>query len=212
MYSNCTNLRLQQAGLGARAGRGRSVVGDYQSVVVEMAPSADSTSQKSAATFPVLTINQLFASSPVALIHLDIEGSELKVLRAAAFTLDRDRPVVGAETDLARGNNAAAALSLMESLGYLSFLVDEAAGYTASVRNVLHIHRDLLPTLVRSPALNLAAASGAIFQVNASTLLADPRARAREGASRPFFRGRDEARLRWRTWAAHVKIGRTLAT
>lgn len=124
---------------------------------------------------PVFTIDSLFLArwrrERLALLHLDLEGSELLALRGANTTLSRDRPVVVTELNV-HGTPAlsAAVLAHMASRGYDSYLIEEITGIRADLRNVLHLPRERRRTFEGSSALDLAVATRGLLAVNTTTL------------------------------------------
>jgi len=124
---------------------------------------------------PVHTIDGLFRAQfrgqRLALLHLDLEGSELLALRGANATLARDRPLVVTEVNV----HGQPALSLsvlrhMERLSYDSYLLEEITGIRADFRNVLHLPRERHQSFAGSSALDIAVATRGLLAVNVSTL------------------------------------------
>ena len=62
------------------------------------------------------TIDEIFAGAPVSFIKADVEGMELEILKGAAATIDRCRPILYVEDD--REQNSAALHAWLISHGY----------------------------------------------------------------------------------------------
>ena len=204
-YGSCSNLQLRHAGLGSVQGSARA---NPAKMLTQLHRRANRTSLCSKSSrgakctprgelFDVLRIDDLFAEKPLALAHLDVEGSELTVLQGATRTLTRDLPVLATEVDLAQRAEATSLLSFVADMGYRSFLVDEACGAVQTQRNVLHIPRKRLAHFVRSPILNAATASGAVFPIDVGWVARLPA--SGPGASQRPFDPRP-ALARWRDW------------
>lgn len=194
-YGGCSNLQLRHAGLGSVQGEARA---NPSKMLTQLHRRANRTSKRGE-LFDVLRVDDLFAEEPLAFAHLDVEGSELNVLQGATRTLTRDQPLLTTEVDLAQRAEATRLLSFVADMGYKSFLVDEACGYVQTQRNFLHIPKKRLPHFVRSPILNAATASGAVFAIGedwvARLAVSGPGASQRPFDPRP-------ALARWRDWEA----------
>ena len=197
-YGSCSNLQLRHAGLGNVQGEARA---NPAKMLTQLHRRANRTARRGE-LFDVLRIDDLFAEKQLAFVHLDVEGAELPVLQGAAQTLTRDLPLLATEVDMAQRAEATHLLSFVADLGYKSFLVDEACGSVQTQRNVLHIHRKRLAHFVRSPILNAATASGAVFPIDVHWVAR--LAASGPGASQRPFDPRP-ALARWQDWetAAH---------
>lgn len=75
--------------------------------------------------FPIFRIDDLFQNITLAIMHLDLEGQELKALQAAARVIRRDRPLLSYEVTVhERPDYTRALLRHVESLGYHSYLIE----------------------------------------------------------------------------------------
>ena len=106
-----------------------------------------SAAYRAALRIPVETIDDLFAlrwhGERCALLHLDLEGSELLALHGANATLRRDRPVVVTELNVhGMPELGGRILRHLDGLKYDSFLVEEVTGIRADFRNVIHFPRE----------------------------------------------------------------------
>jgi len=110
------------------------------------------------ATFPVYTIDMLFANERLGFAHIDVEGFELQVLRGAERTLARDQflfsfEVHGRRTDMV--GVLQPLLQLVDGLGYQMLLVNEVCGLDPTCRNILALPPASLPYQMM-PDLDLA--------------------------------------------------------
>jgi len=104
--------------------------------------------------------------------HLDLEGHELPTLSGARQLLQRDKPLLSYEVAVHRHQaHTKALLGYIDSLGYSSFLIEEIAGMTADVRNVLAVPASRLRAFTSSPALTAAYLGNALLPVDESTIL-----------------------------------------
>ena len=132
-------------------------------------------SYRESVRIPVFSIDALFATQwpteKLALAHLDVEGSELLVLRGATATILRDRPLLVTEVAVhARPENASSLLAHIGGLGYDSYLIEEITGIRADLRNILHVPRERAALLEGSNVLDVAVALRGLLAVTASTL------------------------------------------
>lgn len=115
--------------------------------------------------------------------HLDLEGHELPTLSGARQLLQRDKPLLSYEVAVHRHQaHTKALLGYIDSLGYSSFLIEEIAGMTADVRNVLAVPASRLRAFTSSPALT-AAYLGNVRR--APRFAGSPRLRRRRPAACP---------------------------
>jgi len=121
--------------------------------------------------FTIYTLDELFHDEPLAFAHLDVEGHELAVLRGGNATLSRDRPHLTTEVHVQRDHAlAASVLAYAESLGYVSYLIEEACGARRDCRNLLHVPRETMRAFVASPAVVAARADGTLRLVDSFNL------------------------------------------
>lgn len=128
-------------------------------------------------TFQILTIDELFASERLGFMHLDVEGSELDVLRGGTEVLVRDRPVFTVELHVEQdANYTRALLELIDLNRYDAFLVDEHCGMRRDCRNLICLPRpphnspDKVSRFAGSATLNLAVAARSLFAVNVDSV------------------------------------------
>ena len=141
------NIRPIQAGLGAREetvqpSSGMHAVGqmftpekvrrrrEHSATAAAPLRNLERRAQWSRTQFVVRRLDALFAGEfageSLALAHLDVEGSELDVIRGGASTLRRDLPIVATELFVhANPAYSVALLALLHDLEYDSFLVEE---------------------------------------------------------------------------------------
>ena len=147
------NIEVLRAGLGEAEGsanysalldhRVGAQVGDYE---------PGSRSRKHGhVSFPVFTVDRLFANRKLAFAHWDVEGWEDKVLAGAKRTLRRDRPPFVIETHSQvnqRPHDATVAFAAQ--LNYSMYTIQEKCGHFCC-RNHICIPnervRDFLPVL-----------------------------------------------------------------
>ena len=136
-------------------------------------PGGSASGGGSGTAFHIHRLDDLFASEPLALVHLDVEGGELDVLIGATHCLTRDRPLVTTEVQmLSKARRVRQLLAFMWGHGYESWMVDESCGYQVDCRNLLHIPRERMRTFVGSPSLDVAVASRAVLPIgNLSTAI-----------------------------------------
>lgn len=117
-------VRVVQAALGAAAGTGTLEFppgGEGASPAARLRAGADAGGD----CVRILTLDGLDLTG-VALIKLDVEGHELHVLRGAARTLERERPLLFVEVEARhRARPVSDALMAIESLGYVGHFLDE---------------------------------------------------------------------------------------
>ena len=124
------------------------------------------------ATFEVFVLDELarsrWAGQTLALLHLDVQGFELEVVRGATATLRRDQPLVTTEVEVHKdAAYTASLLREMRQLGYASFVIEELCGWPrADCRNLLHVPHSRSAALARSPTLDLLSAAQKLFRVD----------------------------------------------
>lgn len=120
----------------------------------------------------VLTIDDLFGEyEQLALMHLDLEGSELPVLKGSTRTIEISRPVVATELFVHKDPMySSALLDFMEARGYRSYLIDEVCGHPVDCRNLIHFPIELRDRLTGSPILNLALSSRVMLPVTSHSI------------------------------------------
>lgn len=188
-YGGLANLRVYHAALGEEDAATVDVRASAQDVVGAQArgllpavgPAADATAAadarraspaspaRDARLVPVRSIDALFARRRVALVALDVEGSEAAALRGATAALRRDAPLVAVELFLRRRDETAT-LALLASLSYRCAIVDEVCGgFQDDCRNALCFPASRLPRFYESHTLDLAAAAGRLRAVNSTS-------------------------------------------
>ena len=166
------NLRVTNGGLGASPGwvalnRGTKVLKAGGMLSIESMQVSTTETGTSKHGFRVYTLDELFlANETLALVHLDVEGMELAVLRGGNRTIARDRPITSTECHvLSDVNFTASLLDFFSARTYVSFLVDEVCGVRTDCRNLLHVPREHVSLFADSPLLNLAIASRALVRL-----------------------------------------------
>jgi len=125
-------------------------------------------------TFQVHTINNFFSAEKVGLLHIDVEGSELDVLKGGRNVIMRDKPLIVAEVKVYE--NATLTLSLlhhMAGMGYRLYLVQEEVGDEPHIRNVLAIPQSRMDDLEGSITLAGFAAARALVQLTSPQAIFD---------------------------------------
>ena len=131
------------------------------------------TGPRSVGALRVFTVDEIFANETLGFAHWDVEGSEWEVLSGARGTISRDLPIFTVETFMhTRPQATERLLSLVASLGYESWLVDEVCGHPLDCRNVINFPRGRRLAALRaaSPTLELAAASGRLLRLANGTI------------------------------------------
>lgn len=196
-FGNLTNLKILHGGLGVRdellditaaspPGAGKQVDKRW----FDLNSAGSKAAGPTAPTFPtgsptpadrkkklhVHRVDTLFhlqhghwRGESLGFVSFDVEGSELDVVRGARATLARDQPVLAVEA-FTQSRNDGELLSEIKQLGYETYLVEEGCGYNFDCRNVLCIPTSRLRSFYESHTLDLAAASGRLRAVNASSL------------------------------------------
>ena len=188
--SRLPNLKALHGGLGSldriiyeklasnstsrSAGRYGAHGGAYQVSGVAQLPTVDG-SKAGAPSFRIHRIDDLFSSlwrgERLGLAHFDVEGAELDVLMGAKDTIRRDRPVFTVETFVHNHPNLTWSLMRTISLfGYQSYMVEEQCGLPVDCRNIINIPRELLPSFVKSPTLDLATTVGVFFPISEDSI------------------------------------------
>ena len=103
-------------------------------------------SNRGNATYPVVTIDALFAPEhkrTLVLAHLDLEGREPEALRAANATIRRDRPILTAETyPEYTPERHRAVMDYFEAMEYSVYTVRERVGGIPDGRNRVAVPRE----------------------------------------------------------------------
>ena len=101
------------------------------------------------ASYPVFTVDALFANRMLALAHWDVEGDELAVLRGADATLRRDRPSFTVETHAKRyAADHTAVMEQVRALNYIPFTLSARCGWS-DCRNHVSVPSHLASTAAR---------------------------------------------------------------
>ena len=123
------NVEIEAAGVSDRAGsrplRIPGVAGPSPGASLEESVAARSPGRD--VTIPVVALDDFFRAERrrIAAIKIDVEGHELSVLRGAAGTIERDRPLVVVEAEARHAGEAglAAVLAFFSDRGYEGFFV-----------------------------------------------------------------------------------------
>ena len=228
------NLRAQVAALGSKRFRGawKQVIPAWNQVVLDTKRLAKGDARAGAsdvpsrrrytqdpksrvATFPILRVDDLFYTEPLAFAHIDTEGSELEVLRGAVHTLERDQFVFSFEVH-ADTPECVRLLKHVESLGYQILLIQEVCGQRVDCRNLLAIPPWSQP-YDDVPILRLMVDAGRLVPLSPpftnrtlATLAPNPRAAEEQGSLRLSSKlcygciGADSEVLGWLRKAASV--------
>ena len=163
------NIRARAAGMGLHyvpQQRSRSRGTNFISVApgstaipgaMQVEPPATVDRATGDTSFPVYRLDDIFATESLGFAHIDVEGSELEVLRAGVRTITRDQPVITFEV-LPSGHTAHATIvSLLQfvgvELGYQLLLIQEECGWW-NCRNILALPSSM--SINESPAIALA--------------------------------------------------------
>lgn len=175
-YGDAPNLHMHVGGLGDRESvyepggqwRGQIVIGRRR-VNRPTAPSNTS--------FTIHTLDGLFApgglfgTERLGFAHIDVEGSELRVMRGATAVLRRDRPLVAVEAHVhANLSYTRELLAELAASGYETYLVEEVCGGRADCRNIIGFPRSRRAEFVGSPTLKQALASRALQPASAENI------------------------------------------
>ena len=114
-------------------------------------------------------LNAEWGGAPLGFVHLDLEGNEHLAVLGMRRVIRRDRPVMSVEVFAAQPS-AAELVTLLASLEYTSFVVQEQCGVSFDCRNLLAFPDERLPALLTSPTLDLAARASLIAYVNATSV------------------------------------------
>lgn len=121
--------------------------------------------------FRQYTLDELLPSGRTALIHLDVEGTELDALWGSQAILARDQPVVTTEVFVhQRPELSRALVSHMATRGYESYLVEEVCGTRMDCRNLIHLPKSRAKSLMRTPAAGVAWATYRLLAVDATNI------------------------------------------
>jgi FkbM family methyltransferase len=90
------------------------------------------------AVYPVYTVDMLMRNQNLSFAHWDVEGGEPALLRGAAATLARDRPLFTVETfPLTNSTRHAELLREVKTAGYRCMEIDEVCGRPKDCRNLM---------------------------------------------------------------------------
>lgn len=166
------NLRPDVAGLGERYFQLSSTldnggVGDkagFQQLSSFETQSALTQARKSSHTSSGVFVHRLdyllrnaWRGERLGFLHLDVEGEELKVLKGGVHGLMRDRPIFTTEVVLgghAGGmttQGAQALLGYTASLGYATYMIEEACGLPLGCRNLINVPKERVTLFERMP-------------------------------------------------------------
>ena len=168
------NIVVTHGGLGAfnhyRSGaQGPRAVGDQirmEQTSVQRVDSGVDAGSSSSNIFQVRTLDEMFANETLGFAHIDVEGSELSVLRGATRVIARDQPIFTVEVHVHLNlTYSRSLLMFVDQLGYSAFSIAEVCGWRMDCRNILCLPRSRALTYERSEALELAVASRRLFAV-----------------------------------------------
>lgn len=92
------------------------------------------------AEYPVYTVDMLMRNQNLSFAHWDVEGGEPALLRGAAATLARDRPLFTVETfRLSNSTRHAELMREIDIAGYRCMEIDEVCGALRDCRNLMCI-------------------------------------------------------------------------
>lgn len=119
----------------------------------------------------VFRLDDLFVHEKLGFAQIDVDGSELSLLKGATATIARDRPFFSTELHVHENpEESRRILRFIKAMGYSSYLVEEIAGNRVDIRNLLHFPIEATPRLSGSSTLDLASQSRKLFAVDASTI------------------------------------------
>mmetsp|Transcript_28740 Transcript_28740/g.92797 ORF Transcript_28740/g.92797 Transcript_28740/m.92797 type:complete len:251 (-) Transcript_28740:254-1006(-) len=92
------------------------------------------------AEYPVYTVDMLMHKQNLSFAHWDVEGGEPALLRGAAATLARDRPLFTVETfPLSNSTRHSELMREIDTAGYRCMELDEVCGALKDCRNLMCI-------------------------------------------------------------------------
>ena len=192
-FSRLTNLVVTHGGLGdcservelksllslgaqmqqVRGKRWQEGAPDQNLVASATGGSTHRGARTTASGFKVFQIDELFSSmwpgARLGLVHLDVEGMEAAALRGGLRTLLRDRPILTTEffPHTSPSSFVTELFSILDYLGYDSYLVDEQCGRPADCRNLINLPRTRhFPMSNQSTAFHRALSSGHVRRIN----------------------------------------------
>lgn len=176
---NLPNLRPRLGGMGSRSqaawtqptiNRWGQMELDTEHLQMEDAPETrtpgdagrhDSSQGGNSYTFAIYRLDELFESEALAFAHIDVEGSELEVLRGGARTLARDRFLFTFEIHARATAVNVPLLQMIDAFGYQILAVHEVCGARLDCRNLLALPPWCLP-YTNVPILRLMVDSGRV--------------------------------------------------
>ena len=123
---------------------------------------------RSGEAFEVHTVDELFETGAwqgerLGLGHWDTEGNELDVLRGAARTIARDRPLFTVELVVHKSPRySAALLRFIAEIGYEALLIEEEVGWPIDTRNILALPRPNIDHAAAASSADAAASAGTL--------------------------------------------------
>tara|TARA_Y100000996_G_scaffold289292_1_gene228527 strand:+ start:410 stop:1234 length:825 start_codon:yes stop_codon:yes gene_type:complete len=181
-YKNATfhlsNMHVIHALLGSRSGAVTVPAHHNPGKMVTVEEISVSQSYKVVDLINMTTLDALVleyqSNMRLAMAIIDVEGSEVDVLRGASDVLKSDRPIMVIEVFVQhkRARRMYAVFDIMKKAEYALFVVDEWCGFEMECRNIVCIPREQLSRLElsESPTLDLAAASGRLQPVRNETI------------------------------------------
>jgi FkbM family methyltransferase len=123
------HVSVMEAAVSDRSGKG-SFITEGTSVQFHLAGAGFRAIAPNAATVPVdvVSIDELVASDqfrPPQLVMIDVEGSEVEVLRGMAHTIERYRPILLCEVHWLVGEFREVCRELLEPVGYVVQRLDQ---------------------------------------------------------------------------------------
>lgn len=154
-FGKLPNLRVEQGGVGKTVGM--------------MKPRDSSFNMDLDQEFKIYTLDSLFydKGERLGLLHLDVEGLELDVLKGGLQTLRAYKPIMTTEVRVHKDPEyTKELLELLDREGYDSYVIYEVCGYPhMDFRNILNIPRSLSARFAKSDTANVLLATEAIARV-----------------------------------------------
>ena len=154
-FGKLPNLRVEQGGVGKTVG--------------VMKPRDSSFNMDLDQEFKIYTLDSLFydKGERLGLLHLDVEGLELDVLKGGLQTLRAYKPIMTTEVRVHKDPEyTKELLELLDREGYDSYVINEVCGYPhMDYRNILNIPRGLSARFADSDTANILLATEAIARV-----------------------------------------------